>query len=75
MKRLTKSGLANTLQIAAILIMFGYPGCSSDKVLKEPVPAFSIPPAANTAAQVKTNLLKPWKGQQKWILLIQRSAK
>jgi hypothetical protein len=71
MKRLTKSTLANTLQIVAILIMFGYPGCSSGKVSKETASAAGMPTVTDTVVQVRSNLLKPPAVQQQWILLKQ----
>ena len=71
MKHLTKSGLATTLQIAAILIMFGYPGCSADKMNKEPVSVIPAPVVGDTPAQLKSNLFEPGKGFQKWVLLKQ----
>jgi hypothetical protein len=71
MKRLTKSTLANTLQIGAILIMFGYPGSSPDKAPIETTSAFNIPPAIDTTVRLNTGLFKSVEGYTISILLKQ----
>jgi len=69
MKQFTKAGLANTLQVAAVLILFGYPGCSPDRT--SPVSSYSAkaPAVADTIRQLKPIDLKSLQAGERDILL------
>ncbi len=48
MKHFTKSDIANTLQLVAVLLLFGYPGCSPDKTSSKSSYSEKIPTVADT---------------------------
>ncbi|MBL0183390.1 MAG: hypothetical protein IPP96_14300 [Chitinophagaceae bacterium] len=69
MKQFTKAGIANTLQVAAVLILFGYPGCSPDKTSSNSSYSAKSPAAADTTRQLKPVDLKSLEGEKHTIVL------
>lgn len=73
MKKITKSSLANGLQIVAILVLFGYPGRSSDKQLTQPSPTV-ISVTGDTAIYRNKSIQNSGNAAEKKYLLKQQSA-
>lgn len=69
MKQFTKAGIANTLQVAAVLILFCYPGCSPDKTSSGSSTATKVPAAADTTMHLKPIDLRSLEGEEKTVLL------
>jgi hypothetical protein len=60
-RRFNKNSLATVLQVMAIIILFGYPGCSSNNESKESVQD-KVLVTSYAALELKANMLKHWKG-------------
>jgi len=69
MKQFTKAGIANILQVAAVLILFCYPGCSPDKTSSRSSAKVNAPQTADTTRQLKPVDLRSLETEKKAIVL------